>query len=166
MKLYNHTNGILIFCILFLWWAYSYGQGCPCSTDTNCIRIEFYGVQLNHFTLFITIGLLFPSYFYTFQGLGIVWELAEYVLDKYPILVTRYTGGCLKYPPPDYDDDANPRSNYVVYRGIEKPLNYIDKLFNIKNSTIHGWHGSVAELIPNVLGFLLGSYINSKVFKK
>ena len=164
MKLYNHQTGIIIFCILFLWFAYSYGQSCPCSKDTNCIRIEFYGVQLNHFTLFITIGLLFPSYFYTFQGLGILWEIAEHILDRYPTIVTQYTGGCLKYPPSDYDDTDNPRSNYVVYRGIEKPLNYIDKIFNIKNSTIHGWHGSIAELIPNLLGFLLGYYINTTLF--
>jgi hypothetical protein len=49
---------------------------------------------------------------------------------------------------------------YTVYRGIEKPLNYIDKLFNVKNSTLHGWHGSVAELIPNLIGFLIGYTIN------
>ena len=165
MKLYNHNNGVIIFCLIFLFWAYSYGKDCPCSTNTTCIRIEFYGVQLNHFILFIILGLLFPSYFYTFQCLGILWEFAEHILDNNPNIVKKYIGGCLKYPPRAYDEKNNPHYNYTVYRGIKKPLNYIDKLFNVKNSTLHGWHGSIAELIPNFFGFLLGQIINKKIIQ-
>ena len=55
MKLYNHNNGVILFCLIFLFWAYSYGKDCPCSTNTTCIRVEFYGVQLNHFILFIIL---------------------------------------------------------------------------------------------------------------
>ena len=35
-------------------------------------------------------------------------------------------------------------------------MNPIDKLFGIKNSKIHGWHGSVAEIIVNIIGFEIG----------
>jgi len=160
MKFYNDKNGILLFCVLFLVWAYYYGQSCPCSSNTTCIRKEFYGVQPNHLFLFIILGILFPSYFYSIQSIGILWEFAEYILDKFPILAIKYSGGCLRYPPSDYNENNNPITNYTVYRGIEKPLNYIDKLFNVKNSTLHGWHGSVAELVPNLIGFLIGYAIN------
>jgi hypothetical protein len=165
MKLYNSKNGIFLFSILFLYWVYSYGKSCPCSINTTCIRKEFYGVQLNHFLLFVILGLIFPSYFYTFQCIGILWEIAEHILDVYPILVTNYLGGCLKYPPITYNEKNNPHYNYIVYRGIEKPLNPIDEFFNVKNSTLHGWHGSVAELIPNFFGFIIGHYINTKLFR-
>ena len=160
MKFYNNKNGVIIFCVLFLYWAYSYGKMCPCTGNTTCIRKEFNGIQINHFFLFIILGILFPSYFYTFQCIGILWEFAEHILDKFPDLAVKYTGGCLQYPPPGYSENNNPITNYTVYRGIEKPLNYIDKLFNVKNSTLHGWYGSVAELFPNFFGFLLGYYIN------
>ena len=163
MQLYNNKNGIIVFCIFFLVWAYFLGQSCPCTGNTKCIRKEFYGVQLNHVSLFIIIGILFPSYFYTFQLLGILWELFEHILEKYPILVTKYFGGCLQYPPAGYSEKNNPHYNYTVYRGINKPRNYVDKLFNIKNSKIHGWHGSVAELIPNLFGFLIGYSINKYI---
>ena len=165
MNFYNNKNGIIVFCIFFLLWAYSLGQSCPCSKNKNCIRKEFYGVQLNHVSLFIVIGMIFPSYFYTFQLLGILWEVFEHILEKYPILVTKYFGGCLSYPPTGYTEKNNPHYSYTVYRGIKKPLNYVDKLFNIKNSKLHGWHGSVAELIPNFFGFLIGYSINKFLIK-
>jgi hypothetical protein len=160
MNLYNNKYGILCFCALFIYWAYSYGIDCPCHKNTTCIRVEFYGVQLNHLILFIILGFLFPSYFYTFQGLGMLWEFAEHILDVYPILVIKYIGGCLRYPPSNYNHNKNSIANYTVYRNITKPLNPIDQFFNVKNSKIHGWHGSVAELVPNFFGFLIGSALN------
>ena len=59
----------------------------------------------------------------------------------------------------------NDISNYTVYRNIPKYLNPIDKFFGIKNSTLHGWHGSVAEIVVNVLGFIIGYILNIIVFK-
>jgi len=138
MNFYNNNSGVIVFCIFFLFWAFVYGKSCPCSKKSTCYRTEFYGVQLNHLTLFTIIGVLFPSYFYTFQLLGILWELGEHILEKYPILVTKYLGGCIQYPPAGYSEKNNPHYNYKVYRGINKPRNYVDKLFNIKNSKIHG----------------------------
>ena len=166
MKLYNHVNGIILFVVLFLIWAYLLGQSCPCTTESRCVRHEFYGVQFNHFVLYVLIGMAFPSYFYTFQIIGVLWEIAEYILDKNPQWVVKYIGGCLKYPPPHHKEEDNKVWDYTVYRGIEKPLNVVDQVFQIKNSTIHGWHGSPAELIPNVLGFGVGYMLNKKIIKE
>jgi len=160
MNLYNNDYGVLCFCTLFLYWAYSYWTKLSCNKNTSCTRIEFYGIQLNHLILFIILGLLFPSYFYTFQGLGILWEFAEHILELYPKLVIKYIGGCLGYPPSNYNHSKNSIANYTVYRNIKKPLNPIDKFFNIKNSTLHGWHGSVAELVHNFFGFIIGIDLN------
>ena len=110
--------------------------------------------------MFIILGVLFPSYFYTFQALGILWEFAEHLLDVYPIYVIKYIGGCLRYPPSNYNHSKNSLANYTVYRNIKKPLNPIDKFFNIKNSTLHRWHSSVTELVPNLFGFLIGIALN------
>jgi len=160
MEFYNNDYGVLLFCTFFIYWAYSYGRDCPCDKNTTCIHVEFYGIQLNHLILFIILGLLFPSYFYTFQALGILWEFAEHILDVYPILVIKYIGGCLRYPPSNYNHSKNSIANYTVYRNIKKPLNPIDKFFNVKNSTLHDWHGSVAELMLNFFGFLIGIALN------
>ena len=84
MKLYNSYKGLLLFTILFLLWAYTLGKSCPHDKDTKCTRYEFYGVQLNHFFLFLFLGYFFPSFFFTIQTMGILWELFEYYLDKNP----------------------------------------------------------------------------------
>jgi hypothetical protein len=158
MNLYDNPKGILVFIILFLIWAYFLGKSCPCNERTKCIRNEFYGVQLNHLFLYVFLGFVFPSYFVLLFFIGIVWELGEHLLDKYPLLVVKYIGGCLSEPP--IEKITNPDNNYIVYRGIRKPLNPIDKIVGIENSLIHGWHGSVAELIPNGIGFAIGYSIN------
>ena len=49
--------------------------------------------------------------------------------------------------------------NHIVYRGEDKFLHPIDKFFGIKNSKIHVWHGSVAEILVNILGFYFGYII-------
>ena len=142
MNLYNNHKGIILFIIGFLLWAYFLGKSCPCNEPTNCVRREFYGIQLNHFALYICIGFIFPSYFWTFFFLGVIWELLEYVLDKNPNWVV----------------------NYIVYKGVKKSLHPIDRFFGIENSTIHGWHGSPAELLPNTIGFAIGFLINKTFF--
>lgn len=161
MGFYNNPKGIVLFIVIFLLWAYFLGRSCPCNENTTCVRHEFYGIQLNHFVLYICIGFVFPSYFWTFLLLGILWELCEYVLDKHPYWVITYIGGCLKEPPSDYRE--NPVHNYIVYKGIQKPLNPIDDFFGIENSTIHGWHGSIAEIIPNIAGFSIGFLLNKLI---
>ena len=160
MKLYNNKKGIILFVIIFLLWSYMLGQSCLCNKNTKCVRYEFYGVQLNHFFLFIFLGAVFPSHFITFQIMGVLWELFEFFLDKHPEYVEKYIGGCLSSPPMDYNHEENKPWNYIVYKGIPKPLNPIDKFFKIENSQMHAWHGSPAEIVPNILGFLVGMVIN------
>ena len=71
--------------------------------------------------------------------------------------IQKYIGGCLMINPGNLNN--NP-ANHVVYRGEEKYLNPMDRLFGIKNSKIHGWHGSVAEIFVNLFGFCVGYAIN------
>lgn len=154
--LYNNKKGIFLFIILFLLWSIVIGKNCPCDKKSKylCIRHEYYGVQMNHFILFIIIGFIFPSYFFTFMILGIIWELYEYILDHNEAIVNKYIGGCLSERP------HNSLSKNYIFKGETKYLNPIDRFFNIQNSKNHMWHGSVAELVPNVGGFIIGYVIN------
>ena len=138
---------------------------CPCDdiSKSSCIRREFYGVQLNHFLFFAFLGFFFPSYFYLSQGLGVVWEYLEYLADINDPFIEKYLGGCLMNNPTS--DSSNHPANAIVYRGDEKYLNPIDQFFGIRNSRIHGWHGSVAEIGVNLVGFLFGYLLNNK-YKK
>jgi len=165
MKLYDNINGIILFSCIFILWAINLGIQCPCNKETTnlCTRHEIYGVQYNHFILFIFLGFYFPSYFFTLLCISILWEYFEYLLDKNPDFVVKYIGGCLSKPPANYNHSKNKIHNYYVLKGIPKYINPIDKYFNIKNSTLHGWHGSPAEIIPNVLGFGFG-YILNKIY--
>ena len=164
MILYNHPNGILFISILFILSMYYYGKNCPCNElNTTCIRKEFYGVQLSHFIFFAFLGFVFPSYFFVIQCLGILFELFEYYLDKNNDFVIKYINGCLMKKPKHKKN--NPVYNYSVYRNIPKYVNPIDKFFEIKNSTLHGWHGSVAEVILNIFGFLIGYFLNKILIK-
>lgn len=166
LKLYNHPNGIILFCLLFTLWAYNLGQSCPCDTTTStastvstlCNRYEIFGVQPNHFILFIILGVAFPNYFITFTVLGSAFEYAEHLLDRNPEFVKKYIGGCLSERPKDWPQ--NTPSNSYVFAHEKKQLHSVDEIFNIKNSTIHGWHGSVAEVFVNIAGFIIGMMIN------
>jgi hypothetical protein len=160
-KIFDNIYLLGIFCITFILWSFSLKDACSCSNKyNNCYRSEFFGVQLNHFVLFVFIGFFFPSYFFTFLFLGIAWEVYDYYLHFNTDFVFNYMGGCLGEK---LDNNPNPIYNYKVYRNIPKYMNPIDKFFGIKNSTIHGWHHSVAEIVPNILGFLLGRFLYSIV---
>ncbi len=157
------NNELIIFFGLFMVWVFSLGKLCPCpSTKKNdgCLRYEIYGVQPNHFVLFAALGYKFPEYFYTLQILGIVWELFEYYmhLDKQFL---KWLGGCLQI--------AGKRKSYndygigqTIYKNTNKKYNIIDRVFNIKNSKIHGWHHSIAEVFVNIAGFMVGKYFYEK----
>lgn len=169
MKIFDNYYVLSIIILLFIHFALLLITNCPCDETLKnkpfmCIRHEFYGVQFNHLYFFIILGLLFPTKFVIIMFLGIIWEIFEYFLDVYPEIVTKYMrGGCLSYKPPHvYTNEVD---NYIVYRGIPKYVNPIDKAFGIKNSTIHGWHGSVAEIVVNVIGFGIGKIIHD-VFTK
>ena len=165
MKFYNNNNGIIVICILFLLQMYIAASGvCSCTKRTPyCNRHEILGVQFNHFFFFLFLGVFFPSYFWTFFILGVLWEFLEIMLDRNEEWTIKNIGGCLSDPPSNL---RNTIYNYKVYKGIDKYLNPIDRFFNIKNSTIHAWHGSIAEIVPNVIGFGIGILINKYLLFK
>ena len=168
LKLYDHPNGIILFCLLFALWAYNLGQSCPCDTTTShpstlCYRYEIFGVQPNHFVLFTLLGAAFPSYFVTFTILGAAFEYAEYLLDRNPEFVKKYIGGCLSERPTNWPQ--NTPSNSHVFAHEKKHLHPMDEFFKIKNSTIHGWHGSIAEVFVNMAGFIVGMLINRFLYQ-
>ena len=90
-----------------------------------------------------------------------MWEFIEYLADINEEFIIEYIGGCLMLNPKT-ESNNNP-ANHIVYRGEEKFLNPIDKMFGIKNSKIHGWHGSIAEIVVNIVGFYFGYIINTLV---
>jgi len=163
MNFYNNTKGVILVCILFLLFMYYEGKtGCSCIEKTkNCYRTEILGVQYNHFYFFLFLGLTFPSYFWTFQVLGLLWELLEIIFDRNEEWVITHLGGCFSEVP--RENIENSIFHFKVYKRVDKYMNPIDKFFNIKNSKIHSWHGSIAEVIPNILGFILGIWINKYI---
>ena len=73
----------------------------------------------------------------------------------------KWLGGCLQI--------AGKRKSYsdygigqTIYKNTNKKYNIIDRLFNIKNSKIHGWHHSIAEVFVNIAGFMVGKYFYDK----
>ena len=165
MKLYDHLNGVVLFCIVFLFVMVELMFRCSCKdpTKTNCVRHEFYGVQLNHFGLFMFLGFAFPSYFYTLQILGILFEIVEGILDHNDAFVVEYMGGCFMERPKDQPPDTP--ANSVVFKNEDKYRNPIDRVLGIRHSKIHAWNGSAGEVVMNVLGFVAGYAINKATFQ-
>ena len=130
MKFYNNKNGIILIICIFLIESAILGINCPCDgtipKDRLCTRYEFYGVQLNHFVFFMILGLCFPSYFYTWMIIGVLFELLEHLLDRYPEIVIKYIGGCLSEAPLNFDQNKNKITKYYVFKGVPKYLNPID----------------------------------------
>ena len=157
---------LLLFGLLFIVFIVINKKNCPCNVPDEklkdvCYRYEVFGIQTNHIYLYMILGYLFPEFLITVHIAGILWELFEMYLDHNEEFATQLFGGCLK------EDKTN--NKYIVGRGKEKYMNPIDKFFGIKNSKIHGWHGSVAEIIANIIGFEIGrqlySYkVNSYIF--
>ena len=153
--------------ILFIAWFFTYGPSCPCGKRKKhkikgCYRFEIMGVQTNHLYFFIFLGYFFPEYFFTIQGLGVLWELFEMYLDHNERFASRF-GGCLSER--DITIGNSWYNDRLVVAGEKKYLNPIDRLFGIKNSTVHSWHGSVAELFVNLIGFAIGAFFSRRFTK-
>ena len=141
-------------------WVLVVGRGCPCNNKKasyECYRYEVWGVQTNHIWAFMVLGFMFHKYFYTIQLLGIIWELFEYYLHFDKGFVKKL-GGCLENAPPPNTENYKYRANLVT-KGRNKKYNPIDIFFGIKNSTNHGWHHSIAEIVVNIVSFLIGQQI-------
>lgn len=160
MRLYNTWNGLVLFGLIFTIYVVEIMYRCSCKTraKSNCVRHEFYGVQLNHFVLFFFLGVTFPSYFYTLQIVGILFEILEGIMDYNDAFVMKYVGGCLAERPKELTDES--LAYTIVYKNEEKYRNPIDRLFGIRNSQVHAWHGSAGEVVMNFLGFVSGYAIN------
>ena len=67
MKIYNTNGGFILLSIMFIMSMMFLAGKCPCDDieKTRCLRYEFYGVQWNHLSMFMVIGLFFPSFFFT-----------------------------------------------------------------------------------------------------
>jgi hypothetical protein len=100
------------------------------------------------------LGFLYPKQFWFWIILGIVWEIFEYWLSVRPDIVENL-GGCLST-----SDEKTPLWYRHVYAGTPKHENFIDRVFGIKNSESHTWHYSIGENLTNVLGFMIGKYLN------
>jgi hypothetical protein len=149
--------------ILFIGWVFNLGLECPCpSTRKNegCMRYEILGIQPSHFIFFIIMGFFFSNYFYTFLILGILWEIFEYYLHKDSKFLKKL-GGCLELPGKTKPKTRGLGFGEIIYANRMKKYNAIDRFFGIKNSTKHGWHHSVAEVLLNIAGFYVGSYLHN-----
>ena len=147
--------GVVVFCVAFAGWAIWYGGHCGCpEPGALCYRREFYGVQLNHLALFGALGFIFPDSLATLMCLGAAVELLEWWADRHEGLVTRVIGGCLSRRPAGWVD--TPPHDAHVFAGEEKALSPIDKLLGVRNSRVHAWHGSGAEVIANGVGLVVG----------
>tara|TARA_Y100000816_G_scaffold129365_1_gene91155 strand:- start:5019 stop:5636 length:618 start_codon:yes stop_codon:yes gene_type:complete len=146
--------------ILFMYWVYSLGKSCPCKKTAQnkqqCYRFEVMGIQVNHIYTFFFLGYFFHEYFFVIQILGILWELFEYYIDNNKKLLNNL-GGCLDKKP----SKNNWHTKYLIYAGKEKKYNIIDRIFGIQNSTRHGWHHSIAEIVINIISFIFGSYFKN-----
>ena len=162
-NMYNRLYGVLLMAAIFAVSMYVVGVvSCNCDYDTGfCKRYEFYGVQFSHFFFFTFLGFYFPSYFVLIQTGGVLWEVFEYYLEQNEEIAKHYFGGCLSEKPAT--QTFNPPYFYRVYRDIPKYKNPVDQLAGIDNSKTIIWHSSVAEIIPNVVGFLFGSFLNQYV---
>ncbi len=160
--IYNKNIQLTIIGFLFIVWFFLLGKNCPCGYKNinkrkGCYRLEIFGVQTNHLYFFAFLGYFFSEYFYIIQSAGILWELFEMYLDKNEKFAFSI-GGCLAKK--DYKLSKEWYYNYLVTEGKQKYVNPIDRLLGIKNSKKHGWHGSIAEIFVNLLGFSIGSYLN------
>ena len=155
---YNNKKGILLVFILFLIYILIVKYNCNCvNPNKYCYRKESYGIQINHAIFFMFLGIFFPSYFYTFVLLGIIWEFFEYLIHIFPSLFNLMQGCMINN---NYPNIKQKKYLFFVYKDEEKPLNIIDSFFNIKNSKTHLWHHSIAEIIINIIFFIIGKSIN------
>ena len=148
--------------ILFIVWVFNMKNNCPCPNKKNsrkCYRLEYFGVQPNHLYMFAFLGYFFPNRFVVIQIMGIVWELFEYYIHK-DKRILKVIGGCLDVLPNNKKLKYNKEN--IISKNREKYYNVIDRLFNVKNSKIHGWHHSVAEIPVNIIGFSMGSFIKKQ----
>jgi len=135
---------IIFIVILFILYYIKRGKiDCACPSTKNntkmkCYRFEIYGLQINHLLFYTIIGFCYPNYFYTWQLLGLIWELIESIPIFYPFILN-YIGGCI---------DKKHKINII---------NPIDSWIYVPKN--HFWHPKLSDLLLNLIGFKIGSFI-------
>ena len=107
-------------------------------TNISCSRFEIYGWQINHLVLYTGLGFFFPYDFWLWQGLGLLWEIIEFIPYVYPS-VLQYIGGCVD----TNIIDTSQTSSVDMYVGLYSPIQ-------------HFWHVKLTDIILNIVGFGLG----------
>lgn len=144
---------------LFIIWFFTLGRMCPRNNkNAYCVRNEFYGFSYSHFVSFIALGYLYPNDMIKYLTLMFIFELFEYWLTKNPNVV-KNIGGYLSTA----EHKESPLWFRKVYGNETKYENFIDKSLGIESPIDHMWHFSLGENVTNVIGFLIGQYINLKL---
>lgn len=127
------------------------GISCPCpnpipskSASFLCFRDET-DAAISHVVFFALLGYCFPNDGIFWQCLGILWEIAEVIVDQNHNLL-EYTGGCT------HEDIA-----------LENKGNYLDNVIRIMPTQLHVWHSSFSDIVCNILGFMIGSQLRKVV---
>lgn len=137
------TNGLTCLIVFGFVVYYAFrGYTCPCpplnnrNTSIPCSRYEIYGWQINHIVFYAVIGALFPDDFWWWQGLGVLWELVEFIPYVYPSVLA-YVGGCVDSRPP-------------------RQVHWLDRSVGLPSPHDHFWHVKLTDVVLNVVGFGVG----------
>ena len=117
---------------------------CPCPNPSEkmaCYRTEIWGLQINHLIFYTIIGFLYPHQFITWQLLGFIWELLEFIPTLHPKILN-YIGGCIQ---------KNKINHFTV--------NPVDQW--LPRDKKHFWHPKLSDIILNLIGFYLGYYFST-----
>ena len=145
----NNVKITIIIIILFILYYLYRGRMCPCPNHlegNNCHGLEFYGLQINHLIFYFFIGYLFPTHFFTWQLLGFIWELLEFIPSYYPNILP-YLGGCI---------EKSKINDYYI--------NILDR--GIPRNKYHFWHPKLSDLVLNLIGFGIGYILKNNKFNK
>ena len=135
----------LYFILGFLAFVVFVGIKCPCPAVGDvqpgafkCIRDE-QDAAFSHFLAYAVLGYMYPSQFVFWQALGVLWEVAELLLDRNQEYLLYIGGG--------------------VSEGDQKKNvgNPIDKLLNVSPTQTHVWHPSASDVVYNFVGFSVGA---------
>ena len=142
----KHLLVALIIVAFVLYYVYR-GYTCPCPLPKDsqtsrelvlpCARYEIEGWQVNHLVFYTILGMLFPNDFWLWQGLGVLWEMVEFVPYIHPS-VLGVVGGCV-------------RSG-----SITAPAHWLDRSVGLPSPPHHFWHVKLTDVILNIIGFVLG----------
>lgn len=128
----------------FIAFVISVGIVCPCPNKIRSVDADFLCFRdeneaaISHVAFFAFIGYCFPTRFFFWQLLGILWEVSEFMVDANPHLL-KYIGGC-------------------AHQDIKQENigNIIDNALGKLPTQDHVWHPSFSDVFCNIIGFMIG----------